>query len=261
MTVALLPLHHGSIHYPPHLPEAADESPPRIVLKHIDGELIRLSGHPAPLTFAQRDEYDADYFPTGEEYVHFPKAVAIAADKQAFGYRQNGESASMLTYAEDPETIAVEPRNFGGVLVQSAAHLPFGLYLTTGEAYRVRLTTDTDQPQASEAGTLGRDPRKAMVEYRADNVAEWEQLGYAIPSELPGLLRNTIGEADEHTSIPVLSDPSAEKMENVIEANYDDSEVYDLPQTEQEAKIAERTAMNTESVFPPNHPVPAPLFE
>ncbi|MFC6770009.1 hypothetical protein ACFQDD_00465 [Halorubrum pallidum] len=261
MTVALLPLHHGSIHYPPHPPEDVDGWPPEVVLKHCDGELIQVGSLPSPLTFARRGEYDASYVSTGEEYVHFPKAVATAADKQAFGYRQNGESASMLTVADDPETIAVEPRNRGGVLVQSPAHLPFGVYLTTGEAYRARLTTDTDQPQASEAGTLGRDSTKAVVEYRSDNVAEWEQLGYAIPTELSGLLQNTIGEPGEHTSIPVLSDPSSGKMEDVIEANYDGSEVFDLPQTDQEEEIIRRTGMNSKTVFPPTHPVPTPLFE
>jgi hypothetical protein len=227
-------------------------------LKHSgDGELVRAHAITEWFGIGRRKEHDAQYNDTGEEYVHFPKAVANIADKQAFGYRQDGEPATVLSGGAEPNTVEVEPLDRGGILVQTWNQLPFGIYLSNGEAYRVRISNSSDQLPRPEPG-IGRDPPSAVVEYRQDNVAEWEQKGCAVPTELPSLLRNTIG---ENSPVHVLSDPSRERMAEVVEAHYDEDETYQIAQSETGEAVSERAAINNRTAFPPTHPVPAPLFE
>ncbi|RLM68542.1 hypothetical protein [Halorubrum sp. Atlit-26R] len=258
MTVAVLPLHHGSIIYPTRVPNAESKWPPDVVLKNsYDGELIRARIDAGWYRIGRRDEYDAEYHETGEQYGHFPTAVANIVDQQSFGYRQDGEPATMLSVADDPETIEVEPLDTGGILVQTWNQLPFGIYLSSGEAYRVRFSESTDQLSQPEPG-IGRDSTSVVVEYRQDNVAEWEQKGYAVPTELPNLLPSVLG---ENSPVHVITDPSRERMAEAVEAHFDESEIYHVAQSETGEAVSERAAINNRTAFPPTHPVPAPLFE
>ena len=111
-TVALLTLDRGSILYNP------DQMPSEIVLKHIDGELIKIERDVQGSWLSKRREELEINFCRDGEYESTTDAVATLADRQAFGFRLNGEAVNPLSpgiTSVTSETIEIEGLDLGGV--------------------------------------------------------------------------------------------------------------------------------------------------
>lgn len=89
-SIALLTLDHGSVLYNPR------RIPDEVVLKHTDGELVNTEREDEEEWLVKRrEELEVNFWEDGA-YSTPETALATLADRQAFGFRLNGESVNPL---------------------------------------------------------------------------------------------------------------------------------------------------------------------
>ena len=122
--------------------------PSEIVLKHTDGELIKIERDSWGNWLSKRREELEVNFQRDEEYESTTDAVAMLADRQAFGFRLNGEAVNPLSpgiTSVTSETIEIEGLDLGGVLFEDNRQLPFAVYTKDEIYYRVYLTEEEER--------------------------------------------------------------------------------------------------------------------
>jgi len=194
--IAILPLDRGSLVVP--TPDT-----PNIVLKHTDGDLIRLQ--PADddsLELSRRDEAAVTWW-GHETYASLEEGVLAAADMQGFSARRGGEPSDIfeldVTETLPTATLELEPLDLGGFVVDDRSHLPLVFHMIEGDYWRIAM-----------------DPRGDgfRLEYRADDVSSWETIeeydGIGAVDAIPSLL--------DATPIPYTTDATATSMQDLIES-------------------------------------------
>lgn len=243
-TTAVLPLHRGTIL----LPGQNNLNKPNLVTKNAnDGELIQILSVSEGYGINRRYESDVTTWTDGG-YEHWPTAIACLADRQAFGYRQNGRPATMNNVADRPETVEIEPLNTGAILLQEPDHLPFGIYLDTAETYRLRMDRAVEDDLYSEGEKVG------ILEYREDNHSDFERLEQVGALEI----RHLALELANHAPVQATNSPDRENLESIIVEHYDETET--LSHGGDDPEIMEKAAIQDVTAIPPNFPAPAPLF-
>ena len=232
-TTALLTLDAGSVLLNPH------QMPEQIALKHTDGETIAANGGQTNTWgVVRRDEYDLNFF--GDGGYHNPiEAIGTLCDRQAFGFRLNGEPVNPLLPPEThPETLEIEALDLGGYLFQSETHLPVAIY-TTNEVY-YRLYENPDE-----------EVEETVLERKNSPRGEWEQIDTASPWGVKYLIETVAKETDM-----LAVEPSVEAINNAIEETDD---LFKAPTSAKDDEIRQQAAIQDKTVFPPNHPAPRPV--
>jgi hypothetical protein len=245
-TTGILPLHHGTVLVPM-------EQFPNIVTKNAnDGELIQLHTGVDGFDVSRRNEYDISWSSDGG-YQNWQTAVGTLADRQGFGYRQDGSAAGLHNIDPHANVLEIEPLNRGGILLEELDQLPVGFYLNTAESYRLR-TVDDVPPDVQ--GTLERigDSPAVVLEYRQDNQDTWKAVEYAGVHGLDYLCEVL----SDRTGIVATDSPSSTNMKEIIQEEYDGS--FDSPFDLSEQEIADRMAIASDTAIPPSFPPPARLF-
>ncbi|QIO25575.1 hypothetical protein [Haloarcula sp. JP-L23] len=199
-SVAILPLDQASIVVP--VPDTPD-----IVLKHTDGELVRIQeSEDGSVTVDRRHENAVTWYEAGK-YGSLEDAVVAATDMQAFAVRRGGEPSSLLeagvTGSLPGSVLEIVPLDLGGIVVDDRSHLPLVFHLITGEYWRI--------------STLpGDEYTDYQLEYREDDVASWETVSKhdgvdATVDVLPAFL--------DETGIEYTTDASASGMSDTIETH------------------------------------------
>lgn len=172
---------------------------------------------------------------------HWPTNIADLSDKQAFSFKQNGETTPFVDVEDSPRTLEMEPLDRGGILVDGTEQLPFGVYTKQATSYRIR--------------KLLHDERDgAVLEYRRDNRSEWEEIEFAGTYEVSYLVH----ELAEQANLISLERPTASDIEEAIEQHYGSSQKTAKSQTEE--MVATIAAIATDTAFDQGIPIPAPLF-
>lgn len=238
-TAAVLPLHHGTVLLP------TTQHPNLVTKNSNDGELIKLPSADGAFGILRRHEQDIDTWSDGG-YHSWPNAVACLADRQAFGYRQNGQSATMTNTDPRSDTIEIEPLNIGAVLFQNQEHLPIGIYLDTAETYRLRTGEATEDEYFSGGETVG------ILEHRQDNHSSFERL------EQVEEIRHLATVLTEYAPVEATTDPSWDNLKSIINEHYNEDETF--KHAGDDPEVMETAAIQDTTTLPPNHPAPAPLF-
>lgn len=249
MTTALLTLDKGSVLLSPDSTTASDVSrlPDELVTKQVDGELIKIQHVPESDAWgiSRRSEHAINFWTDGGSST-LSQAVGGLADRQAFGFRTDGQPAHPLndeTLA--PETVEIEPVDRGAILIESERQLPFVVYTNDETYYRIYVTEDaTEAPGPSTASVLER---------RKGPRGEWEELGLSEPSE-PGKLLDTL--ADDAEMISIRS-PSGDDLKEAIEGH--DFELYSASKSQSEEEQRAMTAVKDDTAFEPTVPKPRPV--
>lgn len=181
-SVTLLPLDAGSVLYNP------AQMPDEVVLKHTDGELIKTrQSDSGDWVSERREEMEVNFREDGR-YSSPTSAVAAISDRQAFGFRLNGEAVNPLAIAhstQTAETIEVEGLGLGGIIVEDELQLPIAVFTTEEVYYRII---------TSEEGGSGKLTESiAVLEKREGPRGYWDELDRSEPTE-PGYLLKTIAE-------------------------------------------------------------------
>lgn len=110
---------------------------PDEVLKHTDGELAKARRSESGDWGCEcREELEVNFWEDGG-YSSPISAVATLADRQAFGFRADGEPVNPFAIDETAMTagtIEVEGLDRGGLVVEDELQLPISVY-TTKEVY------------------------------------------------------------------------------------------------------------------------------
>lgn len=134
--VTLLTLDAGSVLYNP------AQMPNEIVIKHTDGELVKTRRHDTGDWLSERrEEMEVNFWGDGRDSSPI-SAVATLADRQAFGFRVNGDPVNPLPFADSfqtVETIEVEGLDRGGIVVEGEPQLPLAVYTTKENYYRINI--------------------------------------------------------------------------------------------------------------------------
>lgn len=236
-TVALLTLDHGSVLYNP------SQIPDEVVLKHTDGELVkteRKSEGTWPVK--RRDELEVNFWSDGT-YSTPSVALATLADRQAFGFRVNGEAVNPLVVdgSKDPETLEIEPLSFGAVLIEGEQQLPLAVFTTDEVYYRIYVDSRAE----------GDAYPRCVLEKRNGPRGGWDEVSESEPTE-PGDLLEDI--ADRTGMEAVVGDAS--DIESCIE---DQQEVFTASRTEEDDEIREQMAIQNKTAFDPSVPRPRPV--
>ena len=240
-TVALLTLDRGSILYNP------DQMPSEVVLKHIDGELIKIErdGQGSWLS-KRRKELEINFWRDGE-YESTTDAVATLADRQAFGFRLNGEAVNPLSpgiTSVTSETIEIEGLDLGGVLFEDNRQLPFAVYTKDEVYYRVYLTEEGEGGSASVFEV-------AVLEKREGPRGEWREIGRTESTEVGHLIETVAEETDMEA---VRGD--AGDLQQTID---DQQELFQASRTAEDENVRERAGIQNKTVFDPSIPQPRPV--
>lgn len=240
-SVTLLTLDAGSVLYNP------TRMPKEVVLKHKDGELTkaRRSGTGDWLT-ERREELGVNFREDGR-YKSPTSAVATLADRQAFGFRLNGEAVNPLAVADSAqaaETIEVEGLGRGGIVVEDEQQLPIAVYTTEEVYYRISIWEDE--------GSDGKVPSSiALLEKREGPGGDWDKLDRSEPTEAGYLLR-TIAEETGMETVP----GGGAEMRKLIG---DEQDSFKASRTREDEEIRERMAIQNDTAFPPSAPQPRPV--
>lgn len=239
--VTLLTLDAGSVLYDPtHMPD-------EIVLKHTDGELIKTKrSHRGDWLCQRREELDVNFWEDGK-YSSPVTAVATLADRQAFGFRVDGEPVNPLAISHSSgtaETIELECLSLGGVVIEDEIQLPFAVYLPNEIYYRVFVSEDDDEDVNIPEST-------SVLEKREGPGGDWKELVRCEPTEA-GCLVNTIA---AETGMEATSG-SANEIRDSID---DRQELFKASYSREDEELRERMAIQNNTAFPPSAPKPRPI--
>ncbi|WP_430505362.1 hypothetical protein [Haloparvum sp. PAK95] len=239
--VTLLTLDAGSVLYNP------AKMPREVVLKHKEGELTkaRRSDTGDWLT-ERREELGVNFWEDGR-YNSPTSAVATLADRQAFGFRLNGEAVNPLAIADSSqtaETIEVEGLGNGGIVVEDELQLPIAVYTTEEVYYRIGISEDEESD-----GKLTESI--ALLEMREGPGGDWDELGRSEPTEAGYLLR-TIA---EETGMEAVSGDSDE-MRKLLG---DEQDSFKASRTQEDEEMREQMSIQNDTAFPPSAPKPRPV--
>jgi len=198
-TISILPLDQASIIVP--VPDTPD-----LVLKHTDGELVRIhQSESGSVTIYRRNEYAVTWYEAGR-YQSLERAVVAATDMSAFSVRRGGAPSNILeitvTGSLPGAILEVVPLDLGGIVIDDRSHLPLVFHFTTGEYWRI--------------STLpGDEFTDYRLEYREDDVSSWEVISEydgadAVVDLLPTLL--------DEIGIEYTTNAAASEMAETIEA-------------------------------------------
>jgi len=196
-TVALLPLDTASIVVP-------QPDTPEIVLKHIDGELIRVVEHDDRcFAIEAREEYTISWSRLTEEWP-LESAAFEAADMQAFRFLRDGEPKNLekcsTTSSTGETTLTIEPLDRGGIVLDRDRHLPVILLTEEGE-YWLRKTAPSVIP-------------RYVLECRETSVTNWETIEMA---EEEFDLIDAVAMLSKHLEVEVVSRPSGDAIKEVLD--------------------------------------------
>jgi len=240
-TVALLTLDRGSILYNP------DQMPSEIVLKHTDGELIKIERDSRGNWLSKRREELEINFQRDGEYKSTTDAVATLADRQAFGFRFNGEAVNPLSpgiASVVSETIEIESLDLGGVLFENNRQLPFAVYTKDEVYYRVYLTEEEER--GSELVF-----EVAVLEKREGPRGEWREVSRTESTEV-GHLIETVA---EETDMEAVRGDAGDLQETID----DQQELFQASRTAEDENVRERAGIQNKTVFDPSIPQPRPV--
>lgn len=235
----LLTLDAGSVLFLP------DQMPDEVVLKHTDGELIRINRtNSGKWKYQRRDELGLHFY--GEErYPTSLLAMAALADSQAFGFRVNGDPINPLAISNStarPATVELEGLVLGGVVIQDGRHLPFAVFTTEEVYYRVFITEETRDPSFAT---------DAVLEKREGPREDWLEIDRTAPS-MAGRLVETV--ADE-TEMEAASGTGGEIEEIIAERRV----LFKATYSREDDLIRERMGIQDRTAFPPTTPRPRPF--
>lgn len=238
--VTLLTLDAGSVLYNP------NHMPNEVVLKHTDGEPIKArQTNTDDWLSERRDELEVNFWQDGR-YNTPTSALATLADRQAFGFRVNGEAVNPLAIAGsagDIETIEVEGLALGGIVVEDEQQLPLAVY-TTNEVY-YRITTSREEHEENLPGEI------AILERREGPGGEWTELNRAEASE-SGYLLESIA---EETGMEATAG-DADELQELIG---DKQELFKASLSQQDEDVREKMAIQNDTAFSPSVPKPRPV--
>ncbi|WP_157744153.1 hypothetical protein [Halopenitus persicus] len=238
--IALLTLDVASALYnPTHMPN-------EVVLKHTDGELIKArQADTGDWLSERRKELEVNFLEDGR-YDTPTSAVAAVADRQAFGFRANGEAVNPLTVvgsSRSVETIEVEGLGLGGIIVEDEQQLPLAVYTRNEVYYRIRISEEERDVDVTE--------QIAVLEKRKGPRGEWTERSRAEPSEAGYLLESIAEETDMETT----SGDSDELQESIDNKQ----ELFKASRTQEDEDVRERMAIQNDTVFSPSIPKPRPV--
>lgn len=235
--IALLTLDKGSVLYNP------NQMPDEVVLKHTDGEIIKIERKGGDRWLVKRrKELEMNFWQDGQ-YSAPVIALATLADRQAFGFRLNGQAVNPLVVdsSQDTETLEIESLDLGAVIVEGEQQLPLAVFTTDEVYYRIYVDTMDDHDVSA----------RSVLERRDGPHSEWNELDESAPTE-PGYLIERI--ADQTGMESVESDV------NSIEAAITErQELFKASHTEGDDKVRERMAIQNETAFAPSMPKPRPV--
>ena len=237
--VALLTLDAGSVLY------NSAHMPNEVVLKHTDGELIKARRTDTDDWLSERrDELEVNFWEDGR--YHTPiSALATVADRQAFGFRVNGEAVNPLTVAgssRDVETIEVEGLAIGGIVIEDEQQLPIAVYTTNEVYYRITVSEEERDGNLTE--------QTALLERREGPRGEWTDLSRTEPSEAGYLLESIAEETRMETTSGDAND-----LQGLIDGN---QELFKASRTQEDEDVRERMAIQNDTAFSSSVPKPRP---
>lgn len=239
-TRALLTLNAGSVLYMP------GRMPDEIVLKHTDGELNKIKRSVEnKWSSERRDELEVNFWEDGL-YSSPITAAATLADRQAFGFRLNGDPINPLGVSHSPgdaETVEIEGLDMGGVVIEDTKQLPFGVYTTDEMYYRVFNSEDPDSGEIPEP--------VAILERREGPGGKWEELARSEPAEAGYL----VGEIADDSEIEAKSVNTGE-ISAIIDEQQDS---FKASRTSEEEELRNQFAIQNKTAFPPTTPPPRPI--
>lgn len=240
-SVTLLTLDSGSVLYNP------AQMPEEVVLKHTDGELVkaRRSG-PGNWRCERREELEVNFWEDGR-YSSPVSAVATLADRQAFGFRVDGEPVNPLAIDESvntPEIIEVEGLGLGGLVVEDERQLPVSVYTTKEVYYRITLSEDDSNDRRLPESI-------AVLEKRQGPSGEWDELEKVEPTEAGYLLKRIA----EETAMEAISG-DVDEMRDTIR---DRQDLFKASRTREDDELREKMAIQNDTAFPPSTPKPRPV--
>lgn len=230
---ALLTLDVGSVLYTP------DQMPAEVVLKHVDGEVIKAQrlGSGA-WQISRRLESDVNFLET-DEHPWAVSAVLQVIDEQAFGVRLDGEPVDPLVPAardHEPAMLEVECLDCGGVLIEDDRHLPFAVY-TTDEAYYRAYSSS----------------RGAVVTDRRDGPGQpWLEIDRIEGAEGIHVVRSIAADS----GLEAVEGTGSDLKQAIREV---DPELYTVAMSERDETLRTRTGVQKKTAFDPTIPTPRPV--
>lgn len=235
--MSLLTLDKGSVLLNPR------QMPREIVLKHVHGALIKIERtETMDWKTKHREELEVNFAEDGK-YASSLVATATLADRQAFGFRLNGEAINPMVVdgSEEAETIEIEPLTLGCIVVESPRQLPFAIYTTDEVYYRAYLAEDEkDEDNRYTSQT-------AVVERRRGPQGGWTKLGRTEPPEAGYLVEDIAEDAGM-----VAVNGGVDQVREAIE----EAELFPASRTEEDDKVREQFAIQDETAFGPTVPKP-----
>lgn len=238
--VTLLTLDSGSVLYNP------AQMPDEVVLKHTDGELIKIRRtDTGDWVSERRKEQEVNFWEDGI-YGTPTAAVAAIADQQAFGFRLDGEAVNPLMISDSPqstETIEVEGLNVGGIVVEDDRHLPIAVFTAEEVYYRITMSEKEGRGKVTES--------VVVVEKKKGPRGGWTKIDWSEPTEA-GCLLNIIAKETEMET----TSGSTEELREVID---EQQELFTASRTREDEEIREQMAIQDHTAFPPSTPKPRPV--
>ena len=226
--VTLLTLDEGSILYTP------AQMPDEVVLKHTDGELIKIRQTETGEWIAERRaELEVNFRQDGR-YRTPKSAVAALADRQAFGFRVDGKAVNPLPIvgsSEAAETIEIEGLGLGGCVVEDGRQLPIAVFTTEETYYRITSSKEKRGENVPES--------IAVLERREGPGGDWDELGRSELTEA-GYLLNSIA---EETAMETISG-NANAMKRLIG---DKQDLFKASRTREDEEIRRKLAIQNDT--------------